>query len=264
MRKSDFTKEQIKEVIRLYNEEMLGTPSIGKIFGIGKRSINQLLKEYNVVVGVSGRKFKGGKKVSNKKYREKKGVKEKQKKYMDTYGPKYYEANKETKSKYYKEYRKNNIDKERKRHAKYHQENIIKIKKYRKDELTKKRRNGLHKIRYNNEPLYKLKCNISGLIKQSFKSNGVKKNTKTQQILGCSIIFFKQHLEKEFEPWMNWKNYGNPKDGVYELNKTWDIDHIIPISTAITENDIIRLNYYTNLQPLCSYTNRFIKRNLPI
>ena len=60
---------------------------------------------------------------------------------------------------------------------------------------------------------------------------------------------------------MCWTNRGNPKDGTLELNKTWDLDHIIPISLAETEEDIIRLNHYTNFQPLCSYTNRFIKRN---
>lgn len=45
------------------------------------------------------------------------------------------------------------------------------------------------------------------------------------------------------------------------MNKSWDIDHIIPIDSAINEVDIIRLNHYTNLQPLCSYMNRYIKRN---
>ena len=40
-----------------------------------------------------------------------------------------------------------------------------------------------------------------------------------------------------------------------------DIDHIIPLSSAKTEEDIIRLNHYTTLQPLCSYTNRYIKKN---
>ena len=59
---------------------------------------------------------------------------------------------------------------------------------------------------------------------------------------------------------MNWDNYGNPKDGLVEPNKTWDIDHIIPMNNAKTEDDVYRLNHYTNLQPLCSYVNRFIKR----
>ena len=63
---------------------------------------------------------------------------------------------------------------------------------------------------------------------------------------------------------MNWDNYGDPKDGILELNKTWDIDHIEPLSSAKTEEDIIRLNHYTNLQPLCSYYNRHIKKNFLI
>jgi len=41
----------------------------------------------------------------------------------------------------------------------------------------------------------------------------------------------------------------------------WDIDHIMPISSAKTENDIIRLNHYSNMQPLCSKINRDIKRD---
>ena len=61
---------------------------------------------------------------------------------------------------------------------------------------------------------------------------------------------------------MNWSNKGNPKDGVYEPNKTWDIDHIIPSSNAETEDDVYKLNHYSNYQPLCTYYNRFIKRNL--
>ena len=57
---------------------------------------------------------------------------------------------------------------------------------------------------------------------------------------------------------MNWENRGLYNG---ELNYGWDIDHRIPLSTSTCEADVIRLNHYTNLQPLCSYTNRHIKRN---
>ena len=50
---------------------------------------------------------------------------------------------------------------------------------------------------------------------------------------------------------MSWENYG----------VVWDIDHIIPLSTALTEEDVLKLNHYTNLQPLDSYINRFVKRD---
>lgn len=55
---------------------------------------------------------------------------------------------------------------------------------------------------------------------------------------------------------MDWNNYGKYNG---ELNYGWDIDHIIPMSTAKTENDVIRLNHLTNLQPLCGKINRDIK-----
>jgi hypothetical protein len=55
--------------------------------------------------------------------------------------------------------------------------------------------------------------------------------------------------------YLNIKNYNG------EPNSGWDIDHIIPISSAESEDDIIKLNHYTNLQPLCSYINRVVKRD---
>jgi hypothetical protein len=33
------------------------------------------------------------------------------------------------------------------------------------------------------------------------------------------------------------------------------------ITSATSEDDVIKLNHYTNLQPLCSYTNRYIKKD---
>ena len=55
---------------------------------------------------------------------------------------------------------------------------------------------------------------------------------------------------------MTWENRGLYNG---ELDYGWDIDHIVPICSAKTEEDVIKLNHYTNLQPLCSYTNRVIK-----
>jgi len=45
---------------------------------------------------------------------------------------------------------------------------------------------------------------------------------------------------------MNWSN--NTMHG-------WHIDHIIPLSTAKTEQDIIKLCHYTNHQPLWAKDN---------
>ena len=102
-----------------------------------------------------------------------------------------------------------------------------------------------------NDPLFKLKYVVSRLIRNSLKCKGLSKNKKSIDILGCAINFFKEYLEVRFTDDMNWSNYG----------VVWDIDHIIPLATATNEYDIIRLNHYTNLQPLDSYVNRFIKRD---
>lgn len=57
---------------------------------------------------------------------------------------------------------------------------------------------------------------------------------------------------------MTWDNYGLYNG---EPNYGWDIDHIIPTTTAFSEEELLKLNHYTNLQPLCSYINRVIKRD---
>lgn len=137
----------------------------------------------------------------------------------------------------------------------------INAKRKLKQDTINKQTNEYVKKRKAVDPLFKLKLNIRNSISSYIKRNGFNKKSKTIEILGCTYEQFKQHIESQFEPWMSWDNMGNPKDKVFEINKTWDIDHIIPISTAITEEDVIRLNHYTNLRPLCSVHNRWIKKN---
>lgn len=91
-----------------------------------------------------------------------------------------------------------------------------------------------------------------------FKFYEVKKNSKIN-ILGCTIEEFKVYLEKNWESWMNWENYGKYSKGVENFG--WDIYHIIPISSAKTPDDVIKLNHYTNLTPMCSFKNRYIKKD---
>lgn len=105
--------------------------------------------------------------------------------------------------------------------------------------------------------IYDLSIKVRKLISNSFSRSGYKKKSITYEILGCSFDEFKLHIESRFEYWMTWENRGLYND---QLNYGWDIDHIIPISSVLTEEDIIKLNHYTNLQPLCSHINRDIKR----
>ena len=119
-------------------------------------------------------------------------------------------------------------------------------------------RNSKEKERRLIDPLYKLKINLRNLIGNSLRVKNYIKISKTQEILGCTYEEFMIHLESKFESWMSWDNRGlyNGK-----LNYGWDIDHIKPLASATCEADIIKLNHYTNLKPLCSYTNRYIKKD---
>lgn len=169
----------------------------------------------------------------------------------------YKEQNKEHCKEYEIEYRKNNPDKLKD----WRKDNIDHVKQYKKDYKQKNKTHRNEQLRQRKlvDPLFKLSCDIRRTIADSFKQSFYTKNSKTYQILGCSLEEFKQHLESKFEHWMTWDNRAKYNG---TLNHGWDIDHIIPLDSAESIEDIIRLNHYTNLQPLCSYTNRDLKRNL--
>lgn len=103
-----------------------------------------------------------------------------------------------------------------------------------------KKRSDYYKTRRKTDSLFKLKGNIKSLIFMSFKNKFTKKSKKTIEILGCTFEEFKIHLEKQFDDKMNWNNQGT----------YWQLDHIKPISLASDEQELIKLNHYTNFQPL--------------
>ncbi len=118
----------------------------------------------------------------------------------------------------------------------------------------------LRKQRERDRPFLRLANTVRTGVNRSFKVAKQKKKNKTFEILGIDFLGLKEHFESLFEPWMNWENKAT-KIPPTSMNEKWDVDHIIPISTAKTTEDVIRLNHYTNLRPLCAYMNRFIKRD---
>lgn len=56
------------------------------------------------------------------------------------------------------------------------------------------------------------------------------------------------YLKSLFIEGMTLENHGSCKE-------CWHIDHKIPISSAKTKEEIIKLNHYTNLQPMWSREN---------
>lgn len=185
-------------------------------------------------------------------------------KYNKAYQDKYRLEHKNDAKKYQEKYRKEKLDKEKTKNyqkeygKKYREKNEKKEKKRRKKFYKLNKKNIISKLsiysskRKKTDILFKLKSNIRTLISNSLTKQGFSKKTKTFKMLGCSFEDFKIYVELQFDDWMNWDNYG-----VYKPNgkQTWNIDHIIPLSSAQTEEGVIRLNHYSNLRPLCSKEN---------
>lgn len=159
----------------------------------------------------------------------------------------YRDKNKESTSLYKKEYYENkkqdlfdyrNINKEKinERNREYYRKNKTVINEKSRVYQKKKR---------DEDSLYKLNSNIRNLIVGSFKraKNQFHKDAKTESILGCTIQELIEHLKSLFTEGMTLENHG-------KCEECWQIDHNVPISSAKTEEEIIKLNHYTNLQPL--------------
>jgi hypothetical protein len=140
-------------------------------------------------------------------------------------------------------------NKKRIKDSKRYRENSDVREKYKKYTIQNKRRirvrmNLYQQNRAKTDLIFKLGRNIRVLIRDSFTNKNIKKKTKTQIILGCSISEFKKHLELQFLDGMSWEN-----------RRLWHIDHIIPLALAKNEDQLIRLNHYTNLRPLWAKDN---------
>jgi hypothetical protein len=77
-----------------------------------------------------------------------------------------------------------------------------------------------------------------------------KKNDKAEILLGTTIDGVRKHLESLFKPGMSWSNFG-----------VWHIDHTCPCSQAQSEEELIKLQHYSNLRPIWKSEN-FAKRDL--
>lgn len=119
-----------------------------------------------------------------------------------------------------------------------------------KDQITAHCRN-----RSASDPLFKLMRNVRSRMSHSFKNKGYSKTTRTFTILGLDGPTFYEYLLTTFQ-----KNYNRPYDP--QVDKV-HIDHIIPIASATTEEEIIKLNHYTNLQLLLAEDNLKKSDKLP-
>ena len=113
-------------------------------------------------------------------------------------------------------------------------------------EENKERINLNRKYRRENDPVYKLGQQVRTLINNSFRRKAYKKGSHTYEIVGCDFETMYNHLLKTYKD-----NYGYEWDGKDDVH----IDHIVPLATANTEEEIIELCYYKNLQLLKAKDN---------
>jgi len=178
MKKITPTQEELDNILKMYNEELLGSQTISEKTGISKPTILRILKENGVVMGPSGRRNIGGKKVADKKWRDKNKEKLSKKHKL------WYENNKNKWNDYIKEYRKNNVDK---------------IRQIKRD---------YERNRKASDPLYKLISNFRTAIYTVLKESNVDKYGHYFDVLQYTPEELINHLEKQFVPDMTWDNYG--------------------------------------------------------
>jgi hypothetical protein len=213
MKKYTPTEEELKNILKMYNEELLGSHTISEKTGISKPTILRILKENGIVMGSSGRRYLGGKKASDKrtyhKHKEKK----------IEYHKKWSEKNRERLSEYHKQWRTENVDKWRKTKRDYQQH-----------------------LRDTN-PLYRLISYFRTAIYQVLKENNVEKNKHYFDVLKYTPEQLMLHLGNQFTDNMTWDNYGEwhvdhikpissfniTEMGDEEFMKCWSLNNLQPM-----------------------------------
>jgi hypothetical protein len=139
-----------------------------------------------------------------------------------------------------KNWENKNIEQIREQRKKYYHDNKEKLRKinnqYKNNKLKK-------------DAFFRMKKNLSDRIRRLLMEK--KGGKKTLDIVGLNSDNFRNYIEKLFSEGMTWDNYGS-----------WHLDHIRPICLAKTEEEILKYNHYTNLQPLWAEDN--LKKNKKI
>ena len=134
------------------------------------------------------------------------------------------------------EYRKTKREAKKEYDSKYRKDNRERLNKIKREYRKKKRVE---------DPLFRLRGRIRARLFYAIKSKKYDKKHSTIYYLGCSYNHYKDYLESMFKDGMSWDN-----------RTEWHIDHIIPLASANTEEELIKLFHYTNTQPLWASDNQ--------
>lgn len=142
----------------------------------------------------------------------------------------------------------------------YRYANIEKYREYARNyyhkhrpEIIERNKASGRKRKRETDPIKLMAIRTRSMISKAFARNNHVKNSHTKEILGIDLYKFYEYLMYTF-----YNRYGYDWDG----SEPVEIDHIIPLATVKTEEDIIKLNHYTNLQLLRTYDNKMKSSSL--
>lgn len=177
---------------------------------------------------------------------------------VKAYQAEYKEKNREKLNGYLSEYYQKNKGKLDAVNAKWSKDNADKASGFRK----KWRKNNRKKLnewraarareRRKTDPIYALREVCRTRIRHAFDNKGMKRRSKIAATIGCTWELFKKHIEMQFQDGMTWDN-----------RNLWELDHIIPLSSANTEEEIRKLSHFSNIQPLWREDNRKKSDKMP-
>ena len=130
---------------------------------------------------------------------------------------------------YQKEWRKRNLERRRKQQREYNQNKRI------------------------TDPIFLAKARLRGRLRKMLERKKFTRKSRTAQVIGCSWEDLRTHIENQFVDGMTWEN-----------RHLWHIDHIIPMASAKTVEELEALCHYTNLQPLWAGDNMSKGAKLPL
>jgi hypothetical protein len=136
---------------------------------------------------------------------------------------------------YQRRWRELNIERKRAYDREY-------AKTHQKQSNLKKYRHRTRKLR--TDPIFRMQIFLRARISRVLQ--GKTKSAASMKLIGCTPEFLRGYMEAQFQPGMNWENYGS-----------WHVDHKKPCcGFDLTQPDQQRVCFhYSNLQPLWAKQN---------
>ena len=144
------------------------------------------------------------------------------------------------------EYQRENADQCRQTKTRFRERHKDRLKEanQRYNKIARERRPDYEKNRAAKDPLFNLSRRVRSRIREALRDRRIKKSRKAVDTIGCGWGELRDHLESRFTEGMSWSNMA-----------LWHVDHVLPLSLAKTESEVMELCHFTNLQPLWAKDN---------